>query len=484
MTIAQVLFQNRDSTDCTKFHSWYHNEDVQRLIWNDFIHIPPDDRATMMDPFVFFDGIGDTWNLTFDRLMTLCREKLESSTDSQHSYFPFIFKPETGGAHYMAGIVRKDKDQTRFFLFNPLGYEKTYAQKRLGLSSSDSTGGMKLILSPHAVQQKEKEDGPLVSCGPLCVEFLKYAMHHPDWVASLDERFVLPAHLQELVNMEKAEYQEKMIAFRHMHKEELGQISDEQLDDAPDFFAPVTEHFIEAIHTGRQLIENETFSVRDSFSEMGSSFDEEVDYEYLDFDALSSFSEMDSSFEEEEDKDLPFDASPLINKALDQPAIKQAQERYNDYVTQFKRKTQQLIDKGTKEHIHYNPAYTRVGDIAKTFNTRLDKAGEIFFRNPSAESLKGFKQNVENAIRDASEEFKKHRGVWHTLHPLIKGILGVLATLTVIPALIVATTAQGYTHTFFKTPPTDTEKQMQRFEEQLNSPENGTFIIMEQAIKC
>jgi hypothetical protein len=77
-----------------------------------------------------------------------------------------------------------------------------------------------------------------------------------------------------------------------------------------------------------------------------------------------------------------------------------------------------------------------------------------------------FKANVFLAIENAAITMKKQNlGTWDSLQPWIKQILGVLATLLVVPALIVAATSRGYVDTFFSQPKT-ARKQLEEFEEQ------------------
>ncbi|WP_298622716.1 hypothetical protein [uncultured Legionella sp.] len=461
MPILQDLFRDRETLDSRNFDVWYHNDDVKALIYSFFKRLPVSDASSMLEPFVFFDGIGDN-GVSFDNLMDMCRKRLE---DSDKSYFPFIFKPELGGAHYMAAILRKDGDKTSLFLFNPLGYtDKGLVQKRLLLASTESSGGMSLVMSPHLVQNVENEGGALVSCGPLCVEFLKYAIENPQWVQDLDEKFSLPTHLMQLVGMDKSLYQQNIIKLRALHDAEIGTLlaDDEVIDE---FYSSTTEHFIEAIQKSFGAIDPDEYMDQED-SDFYPTIDDELGYFPEDIEDEPVVIEQKTLPERTE--------SQTPEHVHNQDKMKQAKVNFEQYLFQLKIKTSELIQKGDKISTTYNPDYETVGYAAKTLNNALDAAKEAFFKAPNAQSFAIFKQEVDQAIDDASTEFSHHRGAWHSLHPVLKGILGVLATLSIIPALIVATSRHGYVDTFFNTPPTDAEKQLQHFKKQLDG-DDGSF---------
>lgn len=109
-------------------------------------------------------------------------------------------------------------------------------------------------------------------------------------------------------------------------------------------------------------------------------------------------------------------------------------------------------------------AYIQVADQANTLSKTLETNAAQFFGNhipvdkekvwKTLDEIKQFNSSCKEEIAKASE-FNNHRGVWHReIHPIIKGILGVLAALTMIPALAFAFTKQGYVNTFFAKPQT------------------------------
>jgi hypothetical protein len=232
LTQAQTDFITREQKDSRLFDTWYDNEDVLRLVWVMHQGLPKAQKNQFMDPYVFFD----TYNThDIDEEIALCAKQLVEATNRR--YYPFIIKPEIGSAHYYAGIIRKDivKGEPRLttFLFNPTGSPEQVVQK-LKLPSHVLIGGESLVLSPHQVQTKDKDNGRLVSCGPLCVELIAYALQNPGWIDSLDERFVLPPKLQQIKDSSLEEYQASIMALRSEHYQALAKVPDEQLSTILD----------------------------------------------------------------------------------------------------------------------------------------------------------------------------------------------------------------------------------------------------------
>ena len=87
----------------------------------------------------------------------------------------------------------------------------------------------------------------------------------------------------------------------------------------------------------------------------------------------------------------------------------------------------------------------------------------------SQEKLNVFQKTCKTCIDKAQEEFKNHRGFFHKeFNQIIRGILGVIAALTIIPALIVAMKSKnGYTGTFFKQPTTNSYAELEKLEEDI-----------------
>lgn len=270
-TKAQLQFRRRLSDDSRQvedsraFDVWYHNEDVQRMVWALYQRMPSQ-HQTYLAPHVFFDGIQPEY---FDALMGLCKKKLLASGKL---YFPFVIKPFLGNSHYIAGIIRrksKEDKQPTLFLFNPVGYpdqqSKERFKKQLSLSSSERVGSMPLILSPHPVQSAKKESSSLVSCGPLCTAFIEYALNHPEWVDGLDGGFELPTELSALMQATQEEYTQNITALRLKHDQLLSSVQDNDLETVDEFFLPANEYFFSNASEKNSLIDD-----------LDVSFDEEV----------------------------------------------------------------------------------------------------------------------------------------------------------------------------------------------------------------
>lgn len=241
MTKAQDRFRfPADGKDSREFNTWYDNEDVQRIVWSLYDNLPEKSQDKFSQPFVFYDGF-----ICFETLMNACKEHL---LQENKRYFPFIIKPELGSAHYMAGIFRVKNNQIKLFLFNPIGYaNKKHAQKRLGLTNPSVVADIDLILSPHPVQNAVYDGGVLVSCGPLCIEFLEYALNNPSWIQELDERFILPEFFLNYQTENKDQYRQKIHELRIKHDAILGNLADSRLDLILAFYERLTDKFLKYI---------------------------------------------------------------------------------------------------------------------------------------------------------------------------------------------------------------------------------------------
>lgn len=117
----------------------------------------------------------------------------------------------------------------------------------------------------------------------------------------------------------------------------------------------------------------------------------------------------------------------------------------------------QLSDMATSLETKYSSTvYASASRAAMRLSHKLKLAGKTFFANPDVESFNTFKASCKSIF--ASQEaqvLKEHRDIWYQIHPIFRGILGILAILTIIPAFIVAVTAKhGCAGTFFTTPET------------------------------
>jgi hypothetical protein len=97
----------------------------------------------------------------------------------------------------------------------------------------------------------------------------------------------------------------------------------------------------------------------------------------------------------------------------------------------------------------------------------LQEQGKEFFalKHPTVAQLDSFKAVCNDAIDNVMPEFAKHRGAWWDdsgllgkLLTVCKAVLGVIAAITIIPAVIIEDhTKHGFVHTFFTKPKTDSE---------------------------
>ena len=102
--------------DGLNFKGWYGVDDIKRVLWKQFRQLDPALTKDTLHPFVFLDSLD---NYTIEDMLNPLITKLKSSSKK---YFPFIFKPELGTVHYVAGFLRKNEDKTvSIILFNPTG---------------------------------------------------------------------------------------------------------------------------------------------------------------------------------------------------------------------------------------------------------------------------------------------------------------------------------------------------------------------------
>lgn len=78
-------------------------------------------------------------------------------------------------------------------------------------------------------------------------------------------------------------------------------------------------------------------------------------------------------------------------------------------------------------------------------------------------------------------KFTKHPDIWDQLRPILKGILGVIAAITIIPAIIIQVkSSRGFIGTVFETPKTNSLIKLELFEKEACG-DNGVFDEMERA---
>jgi TPR repeat protein len=130
----------------------------------------------------------------------------------------------------------------------------------------------------------------------------------------------------------------------------------------------------------------------------------------------------------------------------------------------LKIKTDELINKGDSEHDEYDVNYLDVADAANQLMCNLRKAKQDFLRGKISAFI--FKGTFNHAMSKAESTFKQHRG-WHSIEPIFRALIGIIATITVLPAIYVSLcTKNGYLGTFYGIVESDSARCLRVFREQ------------------
>lgn len=188
----------------------------------------------------------------------------------------------------------------------------------------------------------------------------------------------------------------------------------------------------------------------------------------------------------------------VSNKFKAKQSILNQEQKFTDLFFELKNQIAYLKKKGTPKiqgnvwtagqgvsyvpNPDFVPEYENIALAADKLQVTLEKAREDFFNHPPSEkSLKQFQHTCYQAIEDAKTKFTKHPDIWGQLHPILKGILGVIAAITIIPAIIIQVKSpRGFIGTFFETPKTDSLIKLESFEKEVCG-DNGVFDEMERA---
>lgn len=145
--------------------------------------------------------------------------------------------------------------------------------------------------------------------------------------------------------------------------------------------------------------------------------------------------------------------------------LAKAHHQYDEILNQLKIKTDELTAKSKVK------SYIKVAHAAEKLVLTLEQEAKHLFSTlqmPTQEALILFQNNCQAAIQEAKTEFAQHRQVWGQLNPIIKQLLGILALITIIPAVLVSTYAKhGFVGTFFAQKPTDSSVKLNNFEQNL-----------------
>lgn len=264
MTKAQNDFiARRDSKadpaqDARDFLTWYHPEDIHRIAHKTYLSQSELNKGIVHPPMMLMSS----YPPNFEENMAFCQHLLN---ESDHQILPFIIAPEIGAAHFMAGFVRKNLEESynEIFLFNPTGYSTPkLAALRLSIidvedkedyedqEGLDNVAEMEMHVSSLPVQTSKKDQldgvkGPaLVSCGPISLMFVEHILKNPDYALKLDETFNLPEHLVQLERLEKPQYQQAVLKQRQAHYERLGTIGDPDLEDIDNVYYGMVDKFL------------------------------------------------------------------------------------------------------------------------------------------------------------------------------------------------------------------------------------------------
>lgn len=243
MSKAQTEFRTRDGTDSREFAVWYANEDVQRLIWQIYQNIPADKKRHFLKPFVFYDNMEKNKDTTLDKLLSACHHVLR---EHNLKFLPFIVKPKIL-PHFYAGFIHINPDY--IYIFDPVGTNIQDAKFRdcFGVSKTNQIGDLRVIASAEKIQNTTYEES-LVSCGPLCIEFLDYIMSNPELVPSTNmPNSIVSPQFTELMRSDFSNYTKSMLAIRKKHDRYLGQISDAALTEPEfqEFYSELTDALLD-----------------------------------------------------------------------------------------------------------------------------------------------------------------------------------------------------------------------------------------------
>ncbi|WP_419419038.1 hypothetical protein ACNVED_10845 [Legionella sp. D16C41] len=292
--------------DGRNFNTWYHIDDAQRLIWkyfNDLKEKPVQGTSQLvkdltLPPYVSFDA----YELNVINFFTILINYFQQPEHQQKRYLPFMGKLEIGGAHYIAGMLRRNAEgELDLIIFNPVGISKA---NRIGneLAKLDQTSLKiaNIISSPHPIQStaEDKDNGALVSCGPICVEFLHMALANLDWLAKLDLNFDLPA---EFIKPLQQNYQETIKQYRLKHAQLLEQVTDNDLVSLDNDYTSINNYMWNGLSEWLQknkpaALEN---SSEDEADGIHNDFFDELDYEPSEEDFSSSDEEQADDSEED-----------------------------------------------------------------------------------------------------------------------------------------------------------------------------------------
>lgn len=141
--------------------------------------------------------------------------------------------------------------------------------------------------------------------------------------------------------------------------------------------------------------------------------------------------------------------------------------RFDSLIAILDEKKKALMKKGLVAHsFEKNKHYLKVAQAALDLITDIKVSAKNFAEKPTSDNYLKLCDTCIRAIDKAKPEFKKHRDFWYQISPIFRQILGVLAIITIIPAIATEILSRnGFVNTFFKLPPTDSYEKLKIFED-------------------
>lgn len=321
-TSAMTNFRTRkdeegNELDSRQFDTWYYPDETNVILGIYYKQLDPVVKKLVVAPLVLY-------HFEPQQLKNVIRTLIDLLGKSKKQYFPFMFAPEAGGAHYMAGMLQREGDNIRLIIFNPVGHIDR-------LNFGELKDEIEIISSPHKIQSFEKDGDKLVSCGPICVEFIQYAMTHLKQIDALDKRFKLDDSF--LNPLESKQYKTSVMGFRSQHDSMLEKLTDAEEAAIVDERAQTLGPFLD---TFRQLCQEEEAMNAEEYYYYEDVVEDEEDEEDEENQENSSLTE----------RETPSSSKPII---LDE--AKQQEEsistEFDKKLNEFELKIKNILDKAS-----------------------------------------------------------------------------------------------------------------------------------------
>lgn len=164
---------------------------------------------------------------------------------------------------------------------------------------------------------------------------------------------------------------------------------------------------------------------------------------------------------------------------LQDTSLLELDERQLENIEQCKEKFDRLMHNLKQLHatLHKNyiddPAqYQTLFATSLKLNHVLLNAGNVFFQNPTPNSLRKFQEVCLTELVSASEDFRQNASFWSKVNPIFKGLLGIVVSLATLPGLMFSEKlSRTISGTFFARPPAKTLATIQTELEQVLTEE-------------